>query len=189
MTNDPNIPNEPPSEPLTAGVDQAWSSTGPPKGIRVNIPIAIAVVAVVAMLGVWGGAQLKGGSASATVAAGGQGANGAARGYGGGAGQGGNGQRGGGAAGTVQSVNGNTITITDQQGATKTITLDPSTTISKSTTGSVSDITTGETIVVRGTANSDGSTTAQTVTIGNGALPGGGFPGGGAPPNAAPSGN
>ena len=187
MTLDPNLPGQPPSGP-PSHPDETWAASGPAKGIRVRLPLAIAVLAVVAMLGIFGGAQLKSSNASATVAAtggttrnrgqfsGGQ--------FSGGPGAAGGG-RGGATAGTVQSVNGNTITVTDAQGQTKTITLESGTTITKSTTGSASDITTGETIVVRGTANSDGSTTAQSVSIGNGGF--GGPGGGGPPPDTASS--
>jgi hypothetical protein len=183
MTIDSNTPNEPATMPPSSPGDETWSTDGPPKGVRIRLPIGIAAIAVAALVGIWGGAQLKGDNASATVAAGGRGANGAFP--GGGRGAGANGQGGGATAGTVQSVNGNTITITDPQGATKTITLESNTTVTKSAAGSASDITTGETIVVRGSTNSDGSTTAQSVSIGSG---GGGFPGG-PPPDTASSGN
>lgn len=178
MTTEPNLPLEPPTGPppeLDAKLDESWAPDGPAKGIRVRVPIAVAVLAVVALLGVFGGAQLKSSNASATVATPAAGAGTRNRQFSGGP----NGQRGGGTIGTVESVNGDTVTVKDQQGVTKTITLDANTTISKSTTGSVADITTGETIIVRGTANSDGSTTAQNVTIGNGAVGAFGAPGGG----------
>ena len=178
MTMDPNI-------------DEQWHTDGPQKGVRVRLPIAIAVIAVVALVGIWGGAQLKGNKASASVtstAGQGQGGRGNPfRGYGGpGAG---NGQgRGAGAVGTVQAVNGNSITIIDNQGQTRTVTIGPDTTITKTTTGALSDITTGQMVVVRQTTNSNGTTTVQAITVGNGALGGfGGFGGGGA--NGANGGN
>lgn len=174
MTIDPNLPS-----------DEKWAAEGPAKGIRVRLPLAIGVLAVVAMLGIFGGAQLKSNNASATVATG-QGTNSGRQRNGA---NGANGGRGGATVGTVQSVNGNTISVTDQQGQSKTITLNAATTITKSATGSAADITTGQTIIVRGTANSDGSTTAQSVNIGNGGFGGFGGPGGGngGPPDTASS--
>ena len=185
MTIDPNLPSQPPTGP-PPDLSEKWATEGPVKGIRVRLPLAIAVLAVVALLGIFGGAQLKSSNASATVSAPGGGTRNRGQ-FSGGPGGG----RGGGTAGTVQSVNGNTITITDAQGQTKTITLQSTTTITKSTTGSPSDITTGETIIVRGTANSDGSTNATSVNIGNGGFGGfGGGPGGGGPQdNSSSSGN
>ena len=181
MTLDPNLPSEPPTG-APPNLDETWAAGGAAKGIRVRLPLAIAVLAVVAMLGIFGGAQLKSSNASATVASTGGTTRNRGQFSGGPGGAGGAGGRGGATAGTVQSVNGNTIAVTDAQGQTKTVTLESGTTITKSTTGSASDITTGETIVVRGTANSDGSTTAQSVSIGNGGFGGFGGPGGGGPP-------
>src|SRR5690349_15900757 len=114
-TTDPNPPAE-----------ENWAAEGPPKGVRIRVPIAIAVVAVVALLGIWGGAQLKGDNTTATVTAGqGGGQGGRGRfGSGGPGGQGGGrGAGGGGTFGTVLSVSGDTITLKDQQGNTRTITL------------------------------------------------------------------
>jgi hypothetical protein len=210
MTTDPEMPEQPPQPypPMTppqatppaatspemsggmppnlpSDIDDKWKEGGPAKGVRVRLPLAIAVIAVVALVGIWGGAQLKGNKASANVATSGQGqGNRGFRGYGGnfpGRGEGGTGGGGFGnaTAGTVQSVNGNTITLTDRQGQTQTVTLTPNATITKTTTGSVSDITAGQNVVVRQITNSDGST-SQVVSVGNDAL-GGGFFGGGGP--------
>lgn len=194
MTTDPNLPLDAPSGPppeLAEKLDEKWAADGPAKGIRVRVPIAVAVLAVVALLGVFGGAQLKSSNASASVTA-----TSSGTGPGGGRNRGQfsgapNGPRGGGGAtfGTVESVNGDTITLTDQQGNTKTITLTSSTTITKTTTGAPSDITTGQTIVVRGTANSDGSTTATNVAIGNGGFGAFGGPGGGGNGGPPPDGS
>ena len=177
MTMDPNgepiLPISPPSPPSPGAgrdIDDQWQTENQPKGLHIRLPIAIAVVAVVALVGIWGGAQLKGNNASASVTASGQGPRTGQRGNGaGGAGR-------GGTAGTVQSVDGNTITITDAQGQTQTVTLQSGANITKTTTGSPSDITPGETIVVRQGTNNEGAT-VQIITIGNGAF--GGFGGGG----------
>ncbi len=202
MTTGPILPEQPPQEPTAAApsappptpgpdVDAPWTQPSKGKSVTVRLPIAIAVVVIVALLGVWGGAQLKGNSASASVNAAGT-TNGNRFGGefpgGGGRGQGGAGGGAGfgGTAGTVQSVNGNTITITDASGQTHTITFDASTTITKSDTATAADITPGQNIVVRGSQATDGSTTARAITIGNG-LFGQGGPGGrpfGGPPTS-----
>jgi hypothetical protein len=190
MTMDPSgEPTNPvPPNPLPhRDIDDQWQTERQPKGVHIRLPIAIATIAVVALVGIWGGAQLKGNNASASVTASSQGGqrNGQRgngefpfRGYGGpGAGQGQAGANGRGAsAGTVQSINGNTITLMDAQGQTQTITLQSNANITKTTTGSASDITPGETIVVRQMTDSSGAT-VQVITIGNGAFPG--FGGGG----------
>jgi hypothetical protein len=183
MTIDPNLPTD---------IDDKWKEDGPPKGVRVWLPIALAVIAVVALVGIWGGAQLKSNKASAsptaTGAAGQGGGRQFGRGYGGpGAGFGGGGN-GNVSAGTVQSVNGNTVTLSGRNGQTSTVTIDPNATITKSATGSMSDITAGQNIVVRQVPNSNGAST-QDVIIGNGGFGGGGFFGGGGPPNSSSSGN
>ena len=178
-----DLPNLPPLESPPPADD--WESAKPTKGFRVPIPAAALVIIAVGLLGLWGGAQLKGNNASASTTNGNGAANGGFRrgngefpgGNGGGNGAGGR----GGTVGTVQSVNGNTITITTPNGGTTTVTIGGSTTITQTDTGSISDITPGENIIVRGTSNSDGTTTADQVTVGNGSF---GF--GGRGPNGAP---
>lgn len=186
--------------------DEAWLRDGPPKGVRVRVPVALLVLVLVAVAGIWGGARLQR-SQQATTTAGGFGApTGAFPGFGAATGAAGtngtNGTRGQGAAGsaggtgggfagrggtvgTVESVDGGTIVITSANGEKVTVKTAAATTVTKNETGAVSDIKTGDTIVVRGTAGADGSTEAQTITIGGAGatgFPGGGtFPGGGAP--------
>lgn len=184
MTDLPQLPNLPPIEPAQG---DEWASSKPTKGLRIPIPAAALVVIAVGLLGLWGGAQLKGNNASASTANPANG-NGFRRGGefpgGGGGANGGNPARGG-TVGTVQSVNGNTITITTPNGGTVTVTLNGSTTVTKTDTGSINDVTPGENIIVRGTTNSDGSTTANQITVGNGAL-GFGFGGRGGNGNGGP---
>ncbi len=91
----------------------------------------------------------------------------AGRGFGGGMG----GMRTGGASGgsfingTVLSVTSSTITIQNQAGGSKILVISPTTTVSKSTQGSISDVTVGSSILATGTANSDGSVTADNIQI------------------------
>ena len=121
MTIDPNLPSESPAgpPPTLPDLGENWAADGPAKGIRVRLPLAIAVVAVVALLGIFGGAQLKSDNASATVGARRRRGTGRRQFSAGSGGRAAEVRGGGGSFGTVQSVNGNTITITDQQGQTK----------------------------------------------------------------------
>jgi hypothetical protein len=107
-----------------------------------------------------------------------------------GGGPGGFGGFGGGAAGTVGSVSADQMTITTANGGSRIVLLTPSTTVDKitSTTQAVTDITSGETVTVVGTANPDGSVTATRIIIGNVGILGGrgGFGGPEASPSTAP---
>lgn len=73
-------------------------------------------------------------------------------------------------AGQIISQNNNSVTIKLADGSSKIINLTDQTAVNKTTTGSVSDLKSGERITALGTTNSDGSITAQTVLIGNGVL-------------------
>lgn len=70
--------------------------------------------------------------------------------------------------GQVVSSSNNTVTVKLNDGSSKIVDLTSQTTINKTTTGSSSDLKSGETVTAIGTTNSDGSVTAQTVLIGNG---------------------
>lgn len=79
------------------------------------------------------------------------------------------------ATGTVTRVVGDTVYVQMADGTTVKVVTNGSTQIRVTRTGSVSDLATGSTVVVQGTASDDGGTiTANTVT--EGSL--GGFPGG-----------
>ncbi len=71
-----------------------------------------------------------------------------------------------GTTGTVQSVNGNTITLTTQNGSPAKATVSDSTTYVKNATITVADIKVGDTVTVIGAAAADGSVSAQQVTVG-----------------------
>jgi len=172
--------------PVPAGdenaADDVWPATGPAKGLRVRLPIAVACLAVVAFAGAAAGAALKKPAAATTVQSGavrgnrGAGANGA-NGANGAAGVNGTGGRfggpGGGVFGTVTKVEGNTVTVTQRDGTTATVEIPSGTTIDKTVSGSLADLKSGTSIAVRGTT-ADGKTTAQSITIN----PANGLPGG-----------
>jgi hypothetical protein len=193
MNDDETLPPIPSSSGGGVGAAEPdagdpWPSAGPAKGLRIRLPIAIACLAVVALAGAAAGAALKKPSSTTAVqagAVGGNPANGAtgangAAGTNGAAGAAGRfGGPGGGVLGTVTKVEGNTITVTQRDGTTATVVVPSGTTISKTVSGSLSDLTAGTSIAVRGTTT-DGKTTAESVTINpaNGAFgPGGGVGG------------
>jgi hypothetical protein len=94
--------------------------------------------------------------------------NGSGGGQGGGFGGGG---FGGGTFGQLKSVNGNTLTVSTQNGDV-TVDLTANTQIEKTTAGTPADLQAGEQLVVRGQRDSSGTVTAETVQIRNGGAPG-----------------
>ena len=84
------------------------------------------------------------------------------------------------ANGTVKSISGTTLTVTQADGTTKTVNTNGSTAVSVLKAVSISDLTTGQAVTVRGNNNSDGTVTASNVVEGLGGF-GRGF-GGGQPP-------
>lgn len=77
-----------------------------------------------------------------------------------------NGFQGGMISGEIASQDGQSLTIKMADGSTKIVIVAESTTYKKSTDASASDLKIGESIMVSGTSNTDGSVTAKTVTIG-----------------------
>lgn len=130
-----------------------------------------------------GGTSSSGGSAaarnfaSAFAGAGGRTGTGAAPGAGAGAvpGAGGGTAASGVTIGTVKLVDGDTIYVTDAQGAIVKVTTGGSTKVTVAKDGKTSDLQPGQSVTVRGSANSSGDIAATTVT--EGAAPTGGFGG------------
>lgn len=83
-------------------------------------------------------------------------------------------------AGEIISLDDNTLTIKAQDGSSKIVILSDSTKVNLTTEGSTADLETGVQVTVIGTANRDGSVTAQSVAIGSGFS----GPAGGNPPGA-----
>ncbi|MDD4989281.1 MAG: DUF5666 domain-containing protein [Candidatus Pacebacteria bacterium] len=123
--------------------------------------VSVIVVVVIAGISFYGGMQYGKNSVTNTQGSRftqGTGGNGGQRGT-----RGGN--AGGFVTGTVLSQDANSITIQLRNSGSQIILVASSTQISKSVTGTASDIKTGNQVMVSGTANPDGSFTAQSVQI------------------------
>ena len=70
--------------------------------------------------------------------------------------------------GQIISADNNSITVKMQDGSSKIVAISDKTTINKSTQGSKTDLTNGQEVTAFGTKNSDGSITAQIVSLGTG---------------------
>lgn len=84
-------------------------------------------------------------------------------------------------SGEIISQDDTSITVKMQDGSSKIVILSDDTTINKASEGTKSDLKTGETVTAFGTTNSDGSITAQNVSIGGNMMFRGG-PGSNEPP-------
>jgi hypothetical protein len=77
---------------------------------------------------------------------------------------------GGGTFGQLKSVNGNTLTVSTQNGDV-TVDLTATTQIEKTTAGTPADLQAGDQLVVRGQSDSSGTVTAQQIQITTGGAP------------------
>lgn len=68
-------------------------------------------------------------------------------------------------SGTLVSISAESMTIREQDGSTKTVYYSSSTTVSKTTEGTVAELAAGDTVSANGTSNSDGSITATTIRL------------------------
>lgn len=93
------------------------------------------------------------------------------------------GQQAGMTFGEIQGIEGNTLTITDRDGNPLHVQVADTTLIEKNASVSVSDLAIGDTVIISGNTNDDGSITARSVQV----APAGRFFGGnaGGPPGGA----
>jgi hypothetical protein len=187
-----------PVESTRALDDALWPAQA--HGRRINLAPATALLSVtlIALLGLWGGAELqKSHGAGSASAAAGPGA-GFARRFGGGTGAGsatGTGAAPGGATvGTVTVISGKTLYLTSSSGAIVKAALTGSTTYSRNAKATKASLKPGDTAIVQGAKNSAGvvvatsvSATAKGVTSTAGGFPGG-LGQGAAPTGATPGG-
>ncbi len=116
-----------------------------------------AVVVGVALF--WGGMQYGSSSVSGNVFdRNGQRMGGAGR-------RGGNFMSGGFVTGEIQSKDDKSITVKMQDGSTRFVFFSASTKVSKSVDGTADDLAAGKQVTVGGTANADGSITAQAIQL------------------------
>lgn len=83
--------------------------------------------------------------------------------------------------GEIESIDGNTLTLTTQAGGTVTVQVTDTTLIEKNASVGVSDLAVGETVIVSGSDNDDGSITARSVQVSPAGRFMAGPPAGGAP--------
>jgi hypothetical protein len=128
-----------------------------------------------------GGSNSASGSASASSTDAGNNSGGGSNGggFGGGSGGGFGGSSGGGTTGTVKVVDGNDVYITDTDGNLEKVSTDSTSSISITSAGKVTDLKPGQSVVVRGTTNDDGTISATSISQGASGFGGGGFGGGG----------
>lgn len=79
--------------------------------------------------------------------------------------RGGAGSNGGLLTGTVAAKDAGSITLNTRDGSSRVVLITPATTVSKSVNGTLADISTGATIIVSGTASSNGSIQASLIQI------------------------
>jgi hypothetical protein len=93
-------------------------------------------------------------------------------------------------SGSIIAADDSSITIKTSDGSTKIVLVSGSTSISVTSEGSIADLDTGEDVVISGTTNNDGTTTAESIRVGA-SLPQGGMAAGGTSPSdgTAPSGS
>ena len=132
------------------------------KNINKNTILIIAIVLIVVALGggFFAGMQYQKTQRGTFAAAFGNGNSTGARGFGGGNFQGSRP-----ITGQIVSVSDNTMTVKLSDGSTKIVILSTSTSINKADKGSISDLKVGDTVATFGSANSDGSITAQNVQL------------------------
>jgi hypothetical protein len=165
------FPELPADEPVE---DDDWPVRGPAKGIRLRMPVAVLVTALLVAAGFWGGAiaEKSHGSSTPSAAAGlagrfrGAGGATAAGGFGGGGGFGGAAGAAGttsAATGTISVVNGNTLYVLTSTGSLVKVSLGQSTAVTRNAKAAADALRPGDSVVIQGAAAKNGDVTATSV--------------------------
>jgi hypothetical protein len=156
--------------------DDEWAAAGPPRGIRLRLPVVALIAVLLVAAGFWGGAVVQkshgssgsaGGAAAglaARLAAGRAGAAGAVAtpgGAGNAAGFGGTASQG--TTGTVSVVDRSTVYVLTSSGALVTVKLDSSTTVTRNAKAKQDELRPGDSVVVQGATAKNGIVTATSV--------------------------
>jgi hypothetical protein len=152
--------------------DDEWRSGPVRRGVRLAVPTAVLAGLLAVAAGFWGGAMAESHHNPSTTSqvaslanrfASARGAGGFSR-----TGTGATGGAGGGAAtaaatGIVTGIQGQTLYLTGANGSLIKVTLGPSATIEQTAPSTLAGLQTGNTAVVQGTKNPDGSVTATAI--------------------------
>lgn len=68
-------------------------------------------------------------------------------------------------SGTVAAEDAGSVTLSTRDGSSHVVLITPATSVSKSVSGTMSDVSVGATIIVSGTTNSDGSLSANLIQL------------------------
>jgi hypothetical protein len=142
---------------------------------RLTAVLAVGVVAAGAFIvgaevqKQWGGSSSSGGSSGASAFASRFGSRtGVGRTTTGAGGFAAGGFAGGGATvGTVTVIKGSTLYVTDSSGNTEKVTMSPASSVTKTVSSNAKGILPGDTVVIRGTQQKNGSIAAQTISVGS----------------------
>jgi hypothetical protein len=149
--------------------DWDWPNRAAKPGIRVRIPIAALVALLFAAGGLWGGAALQRSHGTTSSAASSfanlfRGTRGTGTGTGTGSSLfGGGGAASAAAAGTVTAVEGDILYVTTASGSIEKVVYSKSTTVTRNAKSSVPALVPGDTVVVQGTKESNGSVSATSI--------------------------
>lgn len=163
-------------EPLFAGEPEEWPTGRAGHRLRVSWPVAVFVVLLAAAGGLWGGATLQRHQASSstgstaaslrslfagrTRSAAGLGSTTSAA-----------------TTGTVTDIQGDTLYVTEASGNLVAVTVGSQTVVDRNASSSLSALQPGDTVVVEGTKQANGTVAAATVSATQAGVSGGGFGG------------
>jgi len=68
-------------------------------------------------------------------------------------------------SGTVATLSSGSLTLNTRDGSSHVVILTPATTVSKSVSGALTDVSVGATVMVQGATNSDGSVSASVIQL------------------------